>query len=151
MDIIEYLLEQGAQPNEAPATHAGGTALQLTAIKGQLGVAGKLLALNADVNAEPAKFDGRTAFEGATEHRRIDIMLVLFQHGVDLLRDNHYTIPQLRLRNVTGDVRGEFPHLTGSRQVASPVRLTSRLCSRRCANLRRKVFEWYKQLALQVF
>jgi ankyrin repeat protein len=51
-------------------------------------VAAKLLAVHADVNAEPAKFDGRTAFEGATEHGRVDMMLLLFKNGADLLKDN---------------------------------------------------------------
>jgi ankyrin repeat protein len=88
MEIVEYLLEKGAQPNEVPATHAGGTALQLAAIKGLLGVAAKLLAVNADVNAAPSKFDGRTAFEGATEHGRVDMMLFLFKNGADLLSDD---------------------------------------------------------------
>lgn len=88
MEIVEYLLEQGAQPNEAPATHAGATALQLAAIKGYMGIAARLIEAGADVNAKPAMFDGRFAFEGATEHGRIDMMLFLFKNGADLLGDD---------------------------------------------------------------
>jgi ankyrin repeat protein len=42
----------------------------------------------ANVNAERAMLDGRTAFEGATEHGRIDMMLFLVQNGADLLSND---------------------------------------------------------------
>ena len=87
-EIVDYLLQQGVDPNEPPAARAGATALQLAAIKGFVGIATTLLEAGANVNAEPAMIDGRTAFEGATEYGRIEMMLFLVHKGADLLSNN---------------------------------------------------------------
>ncbi|RYN65517.1 hypothetical protein AA0117_g12091 [Alternaria alternata] len=87
-EITQYLLGQGASPNELPANRAGATALQLAAIKGNIGVATILLDAGADINAQPALCDGRTAFEGAAEYGRIEMMIFLVQQGADLLSNN---------------------------------------------------------------
>ncbi|CAN9437746.1 unnamed protein product [Alternaria alternata] len=87
-EITQYLLGQGASPNELPANRAGATALQLAAIKGNIGVATILLEAGADINAQPALCDGRTAFEGAAEYGRIEMMIFLVQQGADLLSNN---------------------------------------------------------------
>jgi ankyrin repeat protein len=86
-EIVAYLLQQGVDPNEGPAISGGATAIQLAAIKGWVGIADTLFRAGADINAAPALFHGRTAFEGAAEHGRIDMMLYLVDHGVDLLSD----------------------------------------------------------------
>jgi len=86
--MVDFFLQQGAEPNETPAVRAGATALQFAAMHGFLRIATTLLKAGADVNAEPAKLDGRTAFEGAAEHGRIDMMLLLVQNGADLLSDD---------------------------------------------------------------
>ncbi|KAI4702809.1 hypothetical protein J4E89_010146 [Alternaria sp. Ai002NY15] len=88
-DIVEYLLGQGANPNEPPAVRAGATALQLAAISGNINIASILLEAGADINAPPACCDGRTAFEGATEHGRIEMMIFLVGEGADLLANNN--------------------------------------------------------------
>ncbi|KAH8638873.1 hypothetical protein IG631_06643 [Alternaria alternata] len=41
----------------------------------------------ADINALCSKYEGRTAFEGAAEHGRIDMLLFLFHNGVDIVSD----------------------------------------------------------------
>jgi ankyrin repeat protein len=87
-NIVRYLLQQGADPNESPAPRAGATAFRLAAITGYIGIAAMLMDKGAYMNAKPALLDGRTAFEGATEHGRIDMMLYLVQHGADLHADN---------------------------------------------------------------
>ncbi|KAH7386928.1 ankyrin repeat-containing domain protein [Phaeosphaeria sp. MPI-PUGE-AT-0046c] len=69
--IVRYLLERG-----------------LAAIKGFVGLASILLDAQADVNAKPAMLDGRTAFEGATEHGHLEMMLLLVRHGADLLAND---------------------------------------------------------------
>ena len=56
------------------AKDSGATALQLAAIKGFLGISKQLLELGANINARGANFCGRTALEGASEQRRIDII-----------------------------------------------------------------------------
>jgi hypothetical protein len=75
-------------PNEPPAYYGGGTALQLASIKGHCRIAVLLLGRGANINAAPARIEGRMAFDGAAEHGRIDMMFLLVQHGVDLLANN---------------------------------------------------------------
>ncbi|KAF2240406.1 ankyrin [Trematosphaeria pertusa] len=87
-DILHYLLQKGADPNEPPAMREGGTALQLAAAKGLMGVVALLIERGAEVNAPPGLMLGRTAFEGAAEHGRIEMLLFLAEKGVDLLADD---------------------------------------------------------------
>ncbi|EAT82745.2 hypothetical protein SNOG_09480 [Parastagonospora nodorum SN15] len=70
-EIVKYLLGKG-----------------LAAIKGYVGLASILTDAGAHVNAEPGLLYGRTAFEGATEHGRIEMMVFLVQNGADLLWNN---------------------------------------------------------------
>ena len=86
-DIVQSLLRH-VDPNELTTTYGGGTALQLASINGHYRIAVLLLGRGADVNAAPAQMEGRTAFEGAAEHGRIDMMFLLTQHGVDLLAND---------------------------------------------------------------
>jgi hypothetical protein len=81
-EIVQYLLEKGARVDSAPC-YSGGTPLQLTAIEGHVGVAELLLEHGADVNYPPAKGHGRTAFEGAAEKARVDMMSLLVSRGLD--------------------------------------------------------------------
>ncbi|OJI82340.1 hypothetical protein ASPTUDRAFT_125406, partial [Aspergillus tubingensis CBS 134.48] len=84
MDLINLLLDHGANVNSAPSKDGGATALQIAAIQGYLGIARKLIDLDADVNAAPARRNGRTALEGAAENGRID-MLRLLDDGASLV------------------------------------------------------------------
>jgi hypothetical protein len=81
-EIVQYLLENGAHANSAPC-YSGGTPLQLTAIGGHVGIAELLLEYGANVNYPPAKGHGRTAFEGAAERARVDMMSLLVSRGLD--------------------------------------------------------------------
>jgi ankyrin repeat protein len=83
-DIVNYLMQRGVDPNEPPGPRAGATSLQLAAIKDFMGIAATLLDNGANINANVALIDGRTAFEGATEHGRIDMMIFLVQNGAYL-------------------------------------------------------------------
>jgi ankyrin repeat protein len=88
-EVIEYLLDNGADVNAAPCIRGGATAIQLAAIKGNVGLAERLvLEYGADFNAPACKFQGRTAFEGAAEHGRLDMLLMLYHKGVDLCSDD---------------------------------------------------------------
>ena len=51
---------------------------------GSINIARLLLERGADVNAPPAKFDGRTALEGASENGRLDVTQLLLENGVRL-------------------------------------------------------------------
>ncbi|CZR60330.1 uncharacterized protein PAC_10226 [Phialocephala subalpina] len=80
-DVVDLLLEYGADVNAAPAKECGATALQYAAIRGYLGIAFALLENGANVNAPRAEDDGRTALEGAAEHGRIDMVRMLLNSG----------------------------------------------------------------------
>jgi ankyrin repeat protein len=61
---------------------AGVTALQVSAIKGYMGIAIMLLNAGAEVDAQAAILHGRTALEWAAEHGRIDMVQLLLNAGV---------------------------------------------------------------------
>ncbi|KAK4442457.1 ankyrin repeat-containing protein, partial [Podospora aff. communis PSN243] len=84
MEMVELLVEYGANVNAPPASEFGATALQFSAIGGYLGIALFLLDKDAKVNAEPAEKEGRTALEGAAEHGRIDMVQMLKNAGADI-------------------------------------------------------------------
>jgi ankyrin repeat protein len=81
-EIVQYLLECGA-PVDCTPCYSGGTALQLTAIGGYVGIAELLLEHGADINHLPAEGEGRTAFEGAAEWGRVDMMCLLVSKGLN--------------------------------------------------------------------
>jgi ankyrin repeat protein len=86
-EIVELLLELGAEVNAPPAKNFGATAVQFAAIKGLLGIAHLLLEYGADVNAPPAEVGGRTALEGAAEHGRIDMVQLLLNAGANIFQE----------------------------------------------------------------
>jgi ankyrin repeat protein len=81
-DMVKYLLERGAHVDSAPC-YSGGTPLQLTAIGGYVGIAELLLEHGADLDHLPAEGNGRTAFEGAAEWARVDMMSLLVSRGLN--------------------------------------------------------------------
>ncbi|OQD86547.1 hypothetical protein PENANT_c007G00022 [Penicillium antarcticum] len=82
MELINLLLSKhGARIDEPPATDGGATALQISCLKGYMGITRRLLDLGADVNEAPAKHNGRTALQGAAEYGRIDILHMLLNEG----------------------------------------------------------------------
>ncbi|KFY83382.1 hypothetical protein V498_08114 [Pseudogymnoascus sp. VKM F-4517 (FW-2822)] len=81
IDIVNILLDNGADINIGPFDRYGATALQFAAIGGYIGIAQLLIQRGADVNASPAKIGGRTALEGAAEHGRIDMVQLLLNSG----------------------------------------------------------------------
>ena len=86
-ELVELLLEHGAEVNAPPGKEFGATALQLAAMKGFLGIVHLLLEYEADVNAPPAEVDGRTALEGAAEYGRIDTVQLLLNAGANIFQD----------------------------------------------------------------
>ncbi len=84
MELVEVLVEYGANVNYPPAATFGATALQFAAIGGYLCIAHLLLEKGADVNEEPAESKGRTALEGAAEHGRNDMVQLLRNAGADI-------------------------------------------------------------------
>src|SRR6266536_1758486 len=80
IEIVQYLLERGADVNAPAHDDAGMTALQAAAIQGYLPIALWLLQEGADVLAPGAKKNGRTALDGAAEHGRLDMLQLLLNH-----------------------------------------------------------------------
>jgi ankyrin repeat protein len=83
-EMVELLIEYGADVNSPSAEDSGATALQYAAVWGFLGIAYLLLENGADVNALPARINGRTALEGAAEHGRIDMVQLLLNAGAEV-------------------------------------------------------------------
>lgn len=63
-EAVSYLLERGA-PVDSEPFYSGGTPLQLAALSGHVGIAALPIDKGANVNFEPARGDGRAAFEAA--------------------------------------------------------------------------------------
>ncbi len=78
IEIVELLLQKEVDVNEAPALRGGATSLQLCAIGGYCRIAETLLSHGADIHAAPAELNGRTALEGAAEHGRLHMLLLLW-------------------------------------------------------------------------
>ncbi|KAK0636444.1 ankyrin repeat-containing domain protein, partial [Bombardia bombarda] len=92
LELVNVLLNAGADVNAPAARARGGTALQLAAICGFLEIADILVEAGANINASPGEVDGRTALEGAAEHGRIDMLHFLLQKGAEIDKDQrkHY-------------------------------------------------------------
>jgi hypothetical protein len=82
-EMVKYFISQKATIDSTPV-YGGGTALQLAAMSGHVGIATLLIQNGADVNYPPAHGPGRTAFEAAAEWCRPDMMHLLVQFGARL-------------------------------------------------------------------
>jgi ankyrin repeat protein len=77
LEVVQMLLDAGANVN-APAAHRFGiTALQGAASRGYIAIVFMLLKARADINAPGASYEGRTALEAAAEHGRLDVVQLL--------------------------------------------------------------------------
>ncbi|KAI0531834.1 ankyrin repeat-containing domain protein [Xylaria digitata] len=80
LEMVDYLLNAGADINALPCSDGGGTALQLAAMKGYLGLVKYLLEHGADVNAPAGVVNGRTALEVAAENGRLDMLQLILSY-----------------------------------------------------------------------
>ena len=81
-ECIELLVDSGADVNEPPAGLRGATALQLAAMKADIGLVRWLIEeKGADVNAVAASANGVTALEGAAAWGRLDVVALLLEKG----------------------------------------------------------------------
>lgn len=81
--LVEGLLEAGAQVDSEPARYRGRTALQAAASEGQHEVVELLLARGADIKAEPASDNGRTALQAAAGAGHLEVVKLLCSGGVN--------------------------------------------------------------------
>jgi hypothetical protein len=81
INLVQDLLDKGADVNHPPVPVLGATALQFAAILGNLEMATILLRAGADINAPPCSWAGRSAIEGAAERGRLDMVCFLLEAG----------------------------------------------------------------------
>lgn len=78
--IVRLLLDKGADVNAPPATFFGATALQLTAIRGNLEMVKLLVEHGVKFDVPPPRGrGGRWPLEGAAEHGRLDMIMLLWR------------------------------------------------------------------------
>lgn len=84
IDLIQEILDAGADVDTLVARYCGRTALQKASEKGLTDTVTLLLSYGADVNA-PARYNrGITALQGAAIHGNLKIVLTLLQAGAEI-------------------------------------------------------------------
>ena len=83
-DLIQQLLDTGADVNTAAAYYEGRTALQRAAEQGYVDIVALLLSYGADVNAPAGYYGGRTALQGAALNGDLQIVLMLLKAGAEI-------------------------------------------------------------------
>ncbi|KAI0142638.1 ankyrin repeat-containing domain protein [Xylariaceae sp. FL1272] len=83
-NMFTMLLDRGVQVDPPIQLGERGTALQFAAITGNLVLAKRLIEYGADLNALPARSEGRTALEGAAESGKTDMVCLLLAHGAKI-------------------------------------------------------------------
>lgn len=87
LDMVRFLLENGANPNIVDGN--GDSVLFLAVIAGVIEVVKLLILHGGDVN-QPANAQlGTTLLMGALEYRQIEIMKFLLRHGADPLQTDY--------------------------------------------------------------
>ncbi|KAI5464956.1 ankyrin repeat-containing domain protein [Mariannaea sp. PMI_226] len=87
-ELIDYLLQQGADINAPPACRSRywqlpRTALQAASEKGDIELTRKLIAAGADINHPAAEVEGATALQLAAIHGHLQIAKLLVENGAD--------------------------------------------------------------------
>ena len=83
-DLIQGMLDAGADVNTPPVYSYGRTALQRAAEQGYTDVITLLLSHGADVNAPAARSGGIIALQGAALNGNLKIVLTLLQAGAEI-------------------------------------------------------------------
>ncbi|PCD38699.1 hypothetical protein AU210_007164 [Fusarium oxysporum f. sp. radicis-cucumerinum] len=84
IQVVERLLEAGADVNAAATVSEGRTALQAASEGGHIQVVDRLLEAGANVNTAAAKYRGRTALQAASEGGYIQVVERLLEAGADV-------------------------------------------------------------------
>lgn len=121
-EIIDIMLDAGADVNVPAYRYGGVTALQIASMAGKLGLARRLIKVGADMNAPRALVDGRTCLEGAAEHGRLDMVQFLLNMGVQTtgtyrvqyirailfaMKENHHAVAETLRKHRNWDTEDE--------------------------------------------
>lgn len=83
-EVVELLLDLGANVNAPPSPNGGKTALQIACFHGFVNLVNLLIKAGADVNAPGAKGAGFTALQGASRAGELELVELLLQRGADV-------------------------------------------------------------------
>ncbi|KAI1103936.1 ankyrin [Jackrogersella minutella] len=81
INLVHFMIENGAEINAPAGAHGGCTALQVTAMVGDIETALLLIYHGADPNAPPAEEHGMCALEQAVCFERLDMVKLLLNVG----------------------------------------------------------------------
>ncbi|KAM0540542.1 hypothetical protein ACHAO7_011094 [Fusarium culmorum] len=84
IQVVERLLEAGANVDAAAAKYGGRTALQAASEGGYIQVVERLLETGANVDAPAAEYGGRTALQAASEGGHIQVVERLLEAGANV-------------------------------------------------------------------
>ena len=84
LDLIQTLMNAGADINSPPGPKHGRTALQKAAEHGDVNIVKFFLSHDADVNAPAADSYGITALQGAAAGGHLKVVLILLKAGADI-------------------------------------------------------------------
>lgn len=79
LEMVNYLLEMGADVNAPAAAYFGATALQYASIGGYLKIVVRLLNAGAHINADRTERLSTTALQGAAQFGRLEMMHLLLR------------------------------------------------------------------------
>ncbi|KAK5109714.1 hypothetical protein LTR85_002283 [Meristemomyces frigidus] len=115
LELVQLLLQNGADVNAPPAEKYWRTALQAASEKGHFELVHLLLQNGADVNAPPTRDTGRTALQAAPGQGNIELVRLLFSFGA---RVDHLPSP-CNKRNQQCDAKvtqSEFRRLVAEKE-----------------------------------
>ncbi|KAJ5132306.1 ankyrin repeat-containing protein [Penicillium atrosanguineum] len=90
IELLRWLLDQGADVNTPPAKNRGRTALQAAALGGHADIVEILLHHKADVNTPAVRYHGFTALQGAAFRGHCRIVRRLLDVGADVNAQGSY-------------------------------------------------------------
>jgi len=83
-DLVQHLLDKGANVNAEAGGDGGRTALQAASERGHLAVVDRLLDTGANVNADAEQIDGRTALQAASMGGHLAVVDRLLEKGANI-------------------------------------------------------------------
>ncbi|KAH8660503.1 ankyrin repeat-containing domain protein [Xylariales sp. PMI_506] len=84
VDLVSFLLRNGAQANDNPGSHLGLNSVQLAVQRGDTNLVQHLIQHGADVNCPAGHIRGLTALQTAAKRGNYDMVELLLKKGADI-------------------------------------------------------------------